>query len=135
MIIDLTLLAVAAILYWAWKTRDPQAMRISDVLAVVAALIGLKMLDSHSPLGLLGLGAAGWWLWFRTGGKLGRSGSGRMTHEEARRLLDVPIDATPDEIRAAHRRLVARVHPDVGGSADLTRQVNAARDTLLRYRG
>lgn len=135
MIIDLTLLAVAGILYWAWKTRDPQAMRISDVLAVVAVLIGLKMLDGHSPLGLLGLGAAGWWFWFRTGGKLRKSGSGRMTHQEARQLLDVSIDATPEEIRAAHRRLIARVHPDVGGSADLTRQVNAARDTLLRYRG
>jgi len=134
-IIDLTLLAVAGILYWAWKTRDPQAMRISDVLAVVAALIGLKMLNSHSPLGLLGLGAAGWWFWFRKGGKLGKSRPDQMTHQEARRLLDVSIDATPEEIRAAHRRLVARVHPDVGGSAALTRQVNAARDTLLRYRG
>lgn len=132
MIIELVLIAVAGILYWAWKTRDPQAMRISDVMAVLAALIGLKMLNSHSPLGLFGLGAAAWWLWFRKGGRVSRE---RMTHEEARRLLDVPIDATPDEIRAAHRRLVARVHPDVGGSADLTRQVNAARDTLLRHRG
>jgi len=134
-VIDLVLLVVAGILYWAWKTRDPQAMRISDVMAVLAALVGLKMLNSHSPLGLLGLGAAGWWFWFRTGGKLRRRGADRMTHEDACRLLDVPIDATPEEIRAAHRRLVARVHPDVGGSADLTRQVNAARDTLLRYRG
>ena len=133
--IDLILLVMAGVLYWAWKTRDPQAMRISDVLAVIAALIGIKMLDGHSPLGVLGLGAAGWWFWFRTGGKFGRGKSDRMTHQEARRLLDVPVDATPEEIRAAHRRLVARVHPDVGGSADLTRQVNAARDTLLRYRG
>jgi hypothetical protein len=95
-------------------------------------LIGLKLLNSHSPLGIIGLGAAGWWLWFRKG--WGLKGD-RMTHAEARALLEVPIDATPDEIRAAHRRLVARVHPDVGGSADLTRRVNAARDTLLRYRG
>ena len=134
MIIDLTLIAVAGVLYWAWTTRDPQAMRISDVLAVVAGLIGLKLLNSHSPLGIFGLGAAGWWFWFRKGGTLKR-GSDRMTHEEARRLLEVPIDATTAEIRAAHRRLVARVHPDVGGSADLTRQVNAARDTLLKHRG
>ena len=135
MIVDLTLLAVAAVLYWAWKTRDPQAVRIADVIAVVAALIGLKMLNSHSPLGLLGLGAAGWWFWFRKGGKLVRTGSDRMTRAEARQLLEVPIDATTEEIRAAHRRLIARVHPDVGGSADLTRRVNAARDTLLKYRG
>ena len=132
MIIELVLIAAAGILYWAWKTRDPQAMRISDVMAVVAALIGLKMLSSHSPLGVLGLGFAGWWFWFRKGGRLRQSEP--MTHDEARRLLEVPIDATTDEIRAAHRRLIARVHPDVGGSADLARRVNTARDTLLRYR-
>jgi curved DNA-binding protein CbpA len=57
-----------------------------------------------------------------------------MTRDEARRLLNVPADATREEIRTAHRRLIARVHPDVGGSADLTRQVNDARDTLLRNR-
>ena len=130
--IDLILLVAAAVLFWAWKTRDPQAMRISDVMAVVAALIGLKMLSSHSPLGVLGLGFAGWWFWFRKGGRLRQSEP--MTHDEARRLLEVPIDATTDEIRAAHRRLIARVHPDVGGSADLARRVNTARDTLLRYR-
>jgi len=132
-IIDLVLLAAAGVLYWAWKTRDPQAMRISDVMAVLAALIGLKMLNSHSPLGVLGVGAAVWWFWFRKSGKAGNSQP--MTHAEARSLLEVPINATPEEIRAAHRRLVARVHPDVGGSADLTRQVNDARDTLLRHRG
>jgi hypothetical protein len=135
-VIDLLLLVVAGVLFWAWKTRDPQAMRISDIMAVLAALVGLKMLDGHSPLGVLGLGAAAWWFWFRTGGKFRRRGnSDRMSHEEARRLLDVPLGATPAEIRAAHRRLVARVHPDVGGSADLTRQVNAARDILLEHRG
>ena len=31
MIIDIVLLAVAGVLYWAWRTRDPQAMR--DYLA------------------------------------------------------------------------------------------------------
>jgi hypothetical protein len=133
-IIDLVLLAAAGVLYWAWKTRDPQAMRISDVMAVLAALIGLKMLNSHSPLGVLGIGAAVWWFWVRKSGKLGQA-SQPMTHAEARSLLEVPINATPEEIRTAHRRLVARVHPDVGGSADLTRQVNDARDTLLRHRG
>ena len=132
MIVDLLLIAAAGVIYWAWKTRDPQAMRISDVMAAVAGLIGLKFLYSHSPLGLLGVGTAAWWLWFRKGG---RTRADRMSHDEARRLLGVPLGATPDEIRSAHRRLVARVHPDVGGSADLAQRVNAARDTLLRYRG
>lgn len=57
-----------------------------------------------------------------------------MTAEEAeaRAILGVGQDAGPDEIRAAHRRLIASVHPDRGGSPELTRQVNIARDRLLR---
>ncbi|MES2754978.1 MAG: J domain-containing protein [Pseudomonadota bacterium] len=51
---------------------------------------------------------------------------------EARAVLGVGADADEHEIRQAHRRLVSAVHPDKGGSADLTRRINAARDTLLR---
>lgn len=47
-------------------------------------------------------------------------------------ILGVAPGAGPDEIRAAHRRLISSVHPDRGGSPELTRQVNAARDTLLK---
>ncbi|MFL9839732.1 DnaJ domain-containing protein [Sphingomonas sp. ST-64] len=47
-------------------------------------------------------------------------------------VLGVQPGAPPDEVRAAHRRLIANVHPDRGGSPELTRQVNAARDTLLK---
>ena len=51
---------------------------------------------------------------------------------EARDILGVGASADADAIRAAHRCLVAAVHPDKGGSADLTRRINAARDVLLR---
>lgn len=51
---------------------------------------------------------------------------------EARAILGVSREASADEIREAHRRLVSAVHPDRGGSADLTRRINAARDVLLR---
>jgi len=51
---------------------------------------------------------------------------------EARAVLGLGADPTEAEIRAAHRRLVAAVHPDRGGSPELARQINAARDTLLR---
>ncbi|PAX07623.1 DnaJ domain-containing protein [Sphingomonas lenta] len=53
---------------------------------------------------------------------------------EARAVLGVAEDADADAIRAAHRRLIAGVHPDRGGSADLTRRINAARDLLLGRR-
>ena len=56
----------------------------------------------------------------------------RMPEDEARAVLGVGPDADAEAIRAAHRRLVSAVHPDRGGSDELTRRINAARDTLLR---
>jgi len=51
---------------------------------------------------------------------------------EARSILGIDRSADADAIRSAHRRLIASVHPDRGGSTDLTRRVNAARDLLLK---
>ena len=54
-----------------------------------------------------------------------------MTHDEALAVLGLAEGATPDEIRAAHRRLIQRMHPDVGGTADLAARINRAKDVLL----
>ena len=54
-----------------------------------------------------------------------------MPVAEARALLGVGESASLGDIREAHRRLIARVHPDTGGSAELATRVNAARDALL----
>ncbi len=71
----------------------------------------------------LGLGLAG---------QLRRKESIRPMDEiEARQVLGVPMDAGPDEILAAHRRRIAEVHPDRGGSAEDAQRLNAARDRLL----
>ena len=51
---------------------------------------------------------------------------------EARAIRGIDAHADADAIRGAHRRLIASVHPDRGGSTDLTRRVNAARDLLLK---
>ncbi len=50
---------------------------------------------------------------------------------EARQLLGVGLNADAEEINAAHRRLIAQVHPDKGGTAELAHRVNAARDLLI----
>lgn len=55
----------------------------------------------------------------------------RMPPAEARALLGLDAGAGAAEVREAHRRLIARVHPDAGGSAELAVRVNAARDALL----
>lgn len=54
-----------------------------------------------------------------------------MTREEALAVLGLAEGASADEIKAAHRRLIQRVHPDVGGSADLASRINRAKDVLL----
>ena len=54
-----------------------------------------------------------------------------MPASEARALLGLAEGASLQEIRDAHRRLIARVHPDAGGSAELATRVNAARDALV----
>ena len=55
-----------------------------------------------------------------------------MSVVDAAKLLDVPSTASAQTIIAAHKRLIAKVHPDAGGSADLAARVNLARDTMLR---
>ena len=71
---------------------------------------------------------AGVWVWWRRQSARRRN---VMPASEARALLGVGEAASLQEIRDAHRRLIARVHPDSGGSAELATRVNAARDALV----
>jgi hypothetical protein len=49
----------------------------------------------------------------------------------ARAVLGVEAGASRAEVIAAHRRLVALVHPDKGGTDSAMHEANAARDLLL----
>ena len=81
---------------------------------------------------LLALGVIAWrmisgrWIWETLGLGMPLSADGR-----ARALLGVKEDATHGEIVDAHRKLIAKVHPDRGGSAEQVYEANAARDLLL----
>ena len=68
--------------------------------------------------------AAIWWMGQRRKTAL-------LSVTEARDLLGVSARASEEEVRAAHRRLIGRVHPDAGGSQALASRVNAARDLLV----
>ncbi len=81
---------------------------------------------------LLLLAAAAWrllagrWPWQPRGG---RRNAPDVTR--ARNLLGVDAQADRAAVIDAHRRLVAQVHPDRGGTSQLVHEANAARDLLL----
>ena len=66
---------------------------------------------------------------FGGGGPAGAGSS--MTYKEAAEILGVAPDASDEEIKAAHRELMSRNHPDKGGSPWFARRLNEARDVLL----
>mgnify|MGYP001773239120 CR=1 FL=1 len=57
--------------------------------------------------------------------------SGALSEDEARAILGVDAKADAEAIRAAHRRLMQRLHPDRGGSDYLAARINAAKQRLL----
>lgn len=58
--------------------------------------------------------------------------SGHMDRMEAYEILGLQPGASREEIQAAYRRLIQRLHPDQGGTAYLAASLNWARDLLLR---
>ncbi len=62
-------------------------------------------------------------------------GSGTMTKEEAYKILGLEAGAATADIRKAHRRLIQRLHPDIGGTSFLAARINEAKDVLLSNHG
>lgn len=60
----------------------------------------------------------------------GRAASG-LSRKEALEVLGLKEGASREDILAAHRRLMAKAHPDAGGTDWMAARLNAARDTLL----
>ncbi len=73
----------------------------------------------------------GRWPWEKKWGELAGRAPRSGMQGKACNLLGVAPDASREQIIEAHRRLIAMVHPDRGGTNEAVHEANAARDLLL----
>ena len=133
-------LVLAAIAVWALIRLGRQGERAGRghwrVTATLfsAVMIGGGLLALSKGAWMLGggLAAAGLWLTVASRQRTVAPRGERMTDGEARAILGVSADATKAEINTAWKRVMARAHPDTGGTQGLAARVNAARDHLLK---
>ncbi len=66
------------------------------------------------------------------GGSSAREGASarRMSRREALEVLGLDDRATREDVQREYRRLIKRLHPDLGGSTYLAAKLNEARDVL-----
>jgi hypothetical protein len=83
------------------------------VWLLIVATLGCKLITGR-------------WPWELTAGSARSKAQAR-----ARALLGVGKTARREEVLEAHKRLIAMVHPDRGGTGEQVHEANAARDLLL----
>lgn len=131
------LVALAASLLAAkWLARGPWRTVAPFVLAALCAGTGLVALFRGQigvGIGLIVLALLVWQNARRTraGAAAKTDNPGLMTRARALEIMGLEVSANRDEIHAAYKRLMQKVHPDRGGSDYLAAQLNAARDCLL----
>lgn len=57
---------------------------------------------------------------------------GQMSDYDALEILGLKEGASQEDVVEAHKRLMKKVHPDSEGSEGLAKNLNAARDQLLK---
>ena len=117
----LALAGLATRLGWAVPLLSASVVALARLAPALIALVPLlrRILHGHAP-----------------GDEHGEtprppSSKGGMSRQEAYQILGLSPGASQQEILAAHRRLMQKMHPDRGGSDYLAVKINQARKTLL----
>ncbi len=138
----LLIAAVAVVAFVIWTGRGKPVLlrgewRAGAGLLAIGALVAAALVALRGAWAAgAGLAVVGLGLLFAARSRRGPYRAGRppasgLTVQEARALLGVSVGASAAEVRAAYARLIAKVHPDKGGTSGLAAQLNAARDRLL----
>lgn len=125
-------------LFWLMGRGRMKRMDRNDWLAVAVGILGIAVgLQGKPVIGGPILISAMAYLWVRPRRpKAAKPVPPPLTDaavRDARALLGLGPEADAAAVRAAHRRLIALAHPDKGGTAALSAQINDARDLLLRH--
>ena len=153
----MALVAFVVLIRLLWLSARP--VRSTTLIAVAAAVlvIGLAILAATGRLSWIaavgaallpflkrGLSLIRYLPWFKSaygayqqtkGNANTPHPSGDLSTEEACQILGLGTHPTRDEVIAAHRSLMQKLHPDRGGSTYLAQQLNAAKRVLLKNIG
>lgn len=133
-----------------WTSRTPARYSALVTVAAAALVIALALLAASGRLPWLAAVAAAAAPFLRRGvgllrylpmlgplwrasrqGRTRQTSGAAMTRAEALKVLGLEGRPGREQVIAAHRRLVQRLHPDKGGSDYFMQQLNDARQRLL----
>jgi len=138
--LSLVWLALAAIAVWALvrlgrqsERRGQGHWRVTATLFSAVLIAGAVLMAARGSWpAAAAFAGAGLWLTLSSRQRPAAPRTEAMSAAEARSLLGVSADASRQDIQVAWKRLMARAHPDQGGTEGLASRLNAARDRLLK---
>lgn len=135
-------LVLVVLAVWLIWTGRLQRMTMTDGIMLGLAIVGAVMAARGRPIiggAPLALSALYAWRRFKRPPvakfrpKTMQSANESRAVRDASALLGLDANADESAIRAAHRRIIAKTHPDAGGTQALAEKINEARDILLRH--